>query len=241
MTETAVHAAPGPEGKPPAAAAIDAAVFDAYGTIFDVMSVLGPARAKLGAKAEQLGETWRRKQLEYTWLRSQMGLYADFWHVTGESLDFAMAAQGIEDGLMRASLMQAYLSIGAYKDSGDVLARLKKAGKKTAILSNGNMSMLVAAANHAQISQHLDAVLSIDEVRVYKPHPSVYKLVTDKLGVPAARVLFVSGNGWDAAGAAAQGFQSLWINRASAPYERLPGQVRAQIKGIGDVPAAIGL
>jgi len=162
---------------------IDACVFDAYGTLFDVHSAVGRLRADVGPKADELSEIWRTKQLEYTWLRSLMGEYRDFWQVTGDALDYALARTEVDPAPIRDRLMDAYLGLDAYAEVPSMLARLKAAGLKTAILSNGEPNMLAAAVNAAGLSGHLDDVLSVDDLKIYKPHPSVYQLAVDRLGV----------------------------------------------------------
>lgn len=182
-------------------------MFDAYGTLFDVNSAAQRRRHKLGDKADKLAEIWRMKQLQYTWLRALMGTHADFWRVTGDALDFAMAAVGLADRALRDKLMELYLSLEAYPEVSDLLARLKMAGLKTAILSNGSPRMLEAAVKSAGLSSLLDHVLSVEAVGVFKPHPAVYKLAVERVGLPAARMSFQSSNAWDAVAAAEFGYR----------------------------------
>ncbi|MGE0744268.1 MAG: haloacid dehalogenase type II [Rhodospirillales bacterium] len=218
---------------------IGACVFDAYGTLFDVHSAVARCHDRIGPRAAELSEIWRRKQLEYTWLRSLMGRYEDFWRVTGDALDYAMAAIGQDDAALRSQLMQLYLTLDAYPDVAPALEQLKAAKMKLAILSNGTMSMLVSAAKSAGLSQMLDEILSVDAVSVYKPHASVYQLAVDKLEVPAARICFVSANGWDAAGGALFGLRAAWINRAGAPRDNLASAPACEIASIAELPALI--
>ena len=175
------------------------------------------SKDRLGADWAAVSELWRRKQLEYSWLRTLMGRHADFWHVTAEALDYALAAHGRDDPALRAFLMQQYFSLDAYPDAVPILDRLRASGFKTAVLSNGSPTMLVGAINSARLSDRLDAVLSVETAAVFKPHPSVYQIAVDKLGLPAHRICFVSANGWDAVGAAAFGLRVIWINRTKAP------------------------
>jgi 2-haloacid dehalogenase len=218
---------------------VGAVVFDAYGTLIDISEIANECRDRLGTKAEPLSRLWREKQLQYTWLRSLMGAYVDFWHVTSEALDFSMAALGIDDPPLRALLMQLYLSPKIYADVSPMLHALKGRGLRTAILSNGSPTMLAAAVNSNMLRPLLDAVLSVDAVKTYKPHPSVYQLAPDRLAVPAGRVLFVSANGWDAAGAGHFGFQVAWINRTGQPPEALAHGPQLEIKTLADLPALI--
>ena len=170
-----------------------------------------------------------------------MGRHIDFWHVTGESLDYVLATLKREDPALRAMLMQQYLNLDPYPDVPDMLRRLKDAGMKTAILSNGSPTMLTAAVNSAGLSSLLDASLSVEAVGVYKPHPSVYQLAVDKLGVASPRICFLSSNGWDAAGAAAFGFRVVWVNRAGQPAENLPASPERQIASLAQLPSLLGL
>jgi 2-haloacid dehalogenase len=220
---------------------IDVCVFDAYGTLFDYASAALRCKDALGADWAAFSDLWRRKQLEYTWLRSLMGRHADFWHLTGESLDYALAAFKRRDPTLRASLMQQFLSLDCYSDVGVMLTRLREAGLKTAILSNGSPTMLTAAVNSSGIARMLDGAFSVEKVGVYKPHPSVYQIVVDELAVTANRVCFMSSNGWDAAGAAAFGFRTVWVNRNKMPVENLPAHPEAEIPTLADLPKLLGL
>ena len=216
-------------------------VFDAYGTLFDYNTAAGRHSAVLGEKAAPLADLWRLKQLQYTWLRSLMGRYTGFWQVTGEALDFAMGELGIEDEALRANLMEAYLTLDAYPEVTETLTTLRAQGLKTAILSNGEPGMLDAAVQAAGIAENLDAVLSVEEVGIYKPHPSVYQLVVDRLGVEAANVSFQSSNAWDANGAAAFGFRVAWCNRFGQGQERVPEAPDAEIATLAELPALLGI
>ncbi len=222
-------------------AATRACVFDAYGTLFDLTSAARRCADALGDKAEALGALWRTRQLEYSWLRSLMGAHADFWQVTGESLDYALAVLGIADAALRARLMDAFLHIQAYPDAVTVLDALKRARRPAAILSNGSPRMLSAAVESARLGHLLDHVLSVEEAGIYKPHPRVYELAVRRLGVAAEHICFVSSNGWDAAGAAQFGFKAVWANRAGAPRERLPGEPAAELSGLDRLPALLGI
>ncbi|HEX9462545.1 MAG TPA: haloacid dehalogenase type II [Alphaproteobacteria bacterium] len=220
---------------------IGACVFDAYGTLFDYASAAARCKEALGADWERLSDLWRRKQVEYTWLRSLMGRHTDFWHVTGESLDYALSATKRQDPALRATLMQQYLSLDPFPEVTAMLQRLKDKGMRTAILSNGSPTMLTAAVNSAKLSTLIDMALSVEAVGVYKPHASVYQLAVDKLAVPAPRICFLSSNGWDAAGAAAFGFRVVWVNRTGLPAENLPGSPERQVKSLAELPALLGL
>ncbi len=225
----------------PAFQDIGACVFDAYGTLFDVHSAARRASDALGDKAAAVSAVWRDKQLQYTWLRSLMAAHADFWQVTGEALDFALAAQGIEDAALRARLMELYLSLEAYPDVVPALTKLRAGGKQTAILSNGAPEMLSAAVESAGLDAVLDASLSIEEVGIYKPDARVYQLAVDRLGVEARRICFVSTNCWDAHGAANFGFTVAWMNRFDQQDERLPGAPATVMQGLDELPGLLGL
>ncbi len=221
--------------------ATTACVFDAYGTLFDFLSASKRCRDALGDKADALGQLWRTRQLEYSWLRSLMGAHADFWQVTGEALDFAMASLGIEDAALRDRLMDLFLHIEAFPDAKRVLEALKRARRPALILSNGSPGMLDAAMKSASVADLLEAALSVESAGIYKPHRRVYELVTRHLDCAPTQVCFVSSNGWDAAGAAHFGFQAVWANRSSAPRESLPGTLAAEIGSLDALPPLLGL
>lgn len=207
--------------------AIRTCVFDAYGTLFDV-SAAARLAAEEGHPAfaqvwQSLAETWRLKQLQYTWIRSLAGAHIDFWTVTLDALDFALDAHGLagDEGL-NARLRTLYWELQAYPEVPMMLADLKKSGVTTAILSNGSPDMLAAAVESAGIGDRLDAVLSVEEVGIFKPDARVYDLVGARFGTSPEEVLFVSANGWDAAASAGYGFQTIWVNRRGEPVDRLP-------------------
>ncbi len=214
---------------------IKACVFDAYGTLFDVHSAVAGLKPRLGEKAQAVSALWRAKQLEYTWLRSLMREYVDFWQVTGDALDYALESQQLDDSSLRDDLMQAYLALECYEEVPGVLERLRGAGIRTAILSNGSPRMLDAAVRSAGLDALIDDVWSVDDLRVYKPHPAVYRLAVDALGVAAREICFLSSNAFDVAGAAVFGFQVVWINRFGQSRDRLPGDPVAQIHTLDEL------
>lgn len=220
-------------------APIDACVFDAYGTLFDVNAAAKRHAASLGERWPDLAATWRRKQLEYTWLRSLMGDYADFWHVTRDALLYALEKHGHEDSTLVEKLMTSYRTLEAYPDATSTLAWMKHLGLKIIILSNGTQAMLTDAIAAAHLDRLVDAVLSVGAVNLYKPHPRVYQLAVDRLGMQPARVCFVSSNGWDAVGAAHYGFRAVWINRNDDPRERLPAAAEVEIKSLSELQPLI--
>jgi 2-haloacid dehalogenase len=223
-------------------AGLRAVVFDAYGTLFDVASAAERTRDLLGEKAGPLADLWRQKQLQYTWLRALMGHHADFWQVTGEALDYSLDAMRLASTPdLRRRLMEAYERIGPCADAREALVRLKAARLKLAILSNGAPRMLAAAVRSAGLDDLIDETLSVEAVGIYKPHPSVYKLAVDRLGVWPAELGFVSANGWDAWGAKAAGLRVAWCNRAGLPRERLGEPPDVELTTLADLPRALGL
>ena len=218
---------------------VKACVFDAYGTLFDFAAAAKGCRDVLGDGIDQLTALWREKQLQYTWLRALQGRHADFWQVTGDALDFALETLGVEKPGLRDRLMRLYLTLDAFPEVPDVLARLKKAGLKTAILSNGSPKMLDAAVKAAKLDALLDAVLSVETVGVYKPHPKVYQLAVDRLRIPAASIAFRSSNAWDAYAASAFGMQVVSCNRYGQRPERLPGAPDRVVSPLAELPALV--
>jgi 2-haloacid dehalogenase len=219
---------------------VKACVFDAYGTLFDFASAAKGCRDVLGDGIDKLTALWRDKQLQYTWLRALQGRHADFWQVTGDALDFALETLAIDKPGLRDRLMSLYLTLDAFPEAPDVLTRLKKAGLRTAILSNGSPKMLEAAVKAAKLDALLDAVLSVEAVGVYKPHPKVYQLAADRFGVPAAAIAFQSSNAWDAYAASAFGMQVVWCNRYGQRRERLPGTPDRSVRSLAELPSLVG-
>ena len=220
---------------------IQACVFDAYGTLLDFNSAVMHCADEIGPDAARLSEMWRQKQLQYTWLRSLMRDHADFWQVTGEALDFSLAALGIDNPALRDRLMALYRELDAFPEVPDTLTRLKDAGMRTAILSNGAPEMLDAAVKANGLDALLDDVLSVEDVGVFKPDPRVYQLSVDRLGVAKENICFLSSNGWDAAGAGSFGFRVVWINRYGQPVEHLPARPDAEIDTLSPLPDILGL
>ena len=218
---------------------VEACVFDAYGTLFDVHSAVGRHRARIGEAADCVSATWRAKQLQYTWLRSLMDRWTPFAKVTEDSLDFALDEAGIANDALRADLLAAYRSLESYPEVVGVLDALRSGGMRTAILSNGSRDMLDAAVGSAGLAGRLDAVLSVDDVRVFKPHPDVYRLACDRLGVRREAVCFLSSNAWDAAGAATFGFRVVWVNRFGQVPERLPDPADIEVDTLAPLPGLV--
>lgn len=218
---------------------IRACVFDAYGTLFDYASAAAGCRDVLGDKLERLTALWRDKQLQYTWLRAIQGRHADFQQVTGDALDFAFATLGLTDSALRSRLMDLYLKLDAFPEVPETLRRLRNGGMKTAILSNGSPMMLKAAVENAGLVGLFDAILSVEDVGVFKPHPKVYQLAVDRLDMPASAISFQSSNAWDAYAASAFGMQVVWCNRYGQMRERLPGSPDQEIKSLAELPPLV--
>jgi 2-haloacid dehalogenase len=212
--------------------AIDVLLYDAYGTLWDVHSVMQRCEACWPGKGVQVSQLWRTKQLEATWLRSLMGRYVPFSTVTREALEFACESMGlILDESQKHGLMAEYLTLATFPDVADALMR--KVAGRTGILSNGSPDMLEPLVKHSGLK--FDAVLSVDEVKVFKPAPRVYQLAVDRFGVPKERIGFVTSNFWDAAGAKSFGFTVYWINRGGVAAERLgfqPDRILKSLAGL---------
>jgi len=217
---------------------LDALVFDAYGTLFDVNSVVGLCDELWPGKGERLGQLWRTRQLEYTWQRSLMQRYEDFSHVTEAGLRYACAALGLSLGdAQRRRLMDAYLHLAAFPEVREALASLS--GLRLAILSNGSPAMLDPVVANAGLGGVFKAVISVDGLKQYKPAPAVYQLAVDRLGVPKERIGFVSSNCWDACGAKSYGFTTFWINRSGAPVDELGAAPDHIIRNLTELPALV--
>ena len=219
---------------------IRACVFDAYGTLFDVNSPVQKLATEIGDKASDLARLWRQKQLEYTWLRSLMGVHADFWHVTGDALDFSLEALKIEDPGLRDELMTLYLKLDAYPEVAETLQVVRAMSKRTAILSNGSPSMLDSAVRAAGLEKYFDMVLSVEDVGIYKPSRRVYQHAMQKLQIQdAPSICFVSANSWDAQAAAQFGFQVVRLNRNGQSEDRIPGKPVAAIQSLSELAALL--
>lgn len=207
-------------------------IFDAYGTLFDVHAAIGRFRGEAGPDADRMSDIWRTKQLEYTWTLTLGGHYADFWTLTERALDFALARVPSVNKALKPKLLEAYFQLDAFPDARAALSALKGKGHKTGILSNGSPAMLKGAVEAAGIGGDLDAVLSVDAIKMFKPRPEVYRMVTDHYGCKPGEVTFASSNRWDVAAGVANGFRSVWVNRGKAPDEYLdlaPAQVLSDL------------
>lgn len=218
---------------------VEACVFDAYGTLFDFNTAALAARDELGDDWQRLSDLWRQKQLQYTWLRGLAGRHADFWQVTGDALDFSLATLQIDRPGLRARLMDLYLHLGTYPEVAATLRELKAGGMKLAILSNGTPAMLAAVVTSSGLDGVFDAVLSVEDVGAFKPHPAVYGLASDRLRVAPAAICFLSSNGWDAYSAKAFGFRVLWCNRFGQAAERIPETPDGEISDLSALPPIV--
>ena len=205
---------------------VNICIFDAYGTLFDVTSA-----TRMVANEEEyssfpnhsvkVSNSWRIKQLEYSWLRNIMHEYIDFWQITKDALDFALEENQIKNEKLRQRLLDVYWNLSAYPEAHDVLKTLKANNIQTGILSNGSKQMLNSAVVSANLKNYLDKIISIDGIEIYKPDPKVYQMVLDQFNCKIEEVLFISSNGWDIAGASKFGFTTLWVNRNLIPKDRL--------------------
>jgi len=220
--------------------AVRACVFDAYGTLFDVHAPLRKLAAEIGPDADSISRLWRQKQLEYSWLRSLMGVHADFWHVTGDALDFALEAHAVNEPGLKDEIMALYLKLEAYPEVADALQAVRGRGLRTAILSNGSPAMLDSAVRSAGLERWFDAVLSVEDVGIYKPSRRVYRHAMQKLQLhDAPSICFVSANTWDAQGAATFGFQTVRVDRFGLKDDRIPGRPVALISDLSRLAALL--
>jgi len=194
-------------------------IFDAYGTLFDVHACIARFEKEAGPDIARLSDIWRTKQLEYTWTLTLAGHYTDFWTLTERALDYALARVPAVPKTLKPQLLESYFQLDAFADARKALTALKAAGHRTGILSNGSPKMLDGAVDGAGLRGELDAVLSVDVLKMFKPRPEVYALVTERFQCKPGDVTFVSSNRWDVMASVSVGFRGLWINRASMPDE----------------------
>lgn len=214
---------------------VRAVLFDAYGTLFNVHAPMAKLADEIGPDAGSISDLWRAKQLQYTWLRSLMGVHADFEQITAGALDFALGQYGRDTPELRDRLLSLYFTLDAYPDAISALSALRQQGIVTGILSNGSPSMLGKAVNSAGLGALLDHVLSVEEVGIYKPHPSVYRFGQERVGSAPGEIGFVSANGWDAHGAAQFGFAVIHLHRTPQTAERLPGKPLQIVQNLDEI------
>jgi 2-haloacid dehalogenase len=217
---------------------IKAVLFDAYGTLFDVHSVIAECEKAFPGQGAALSQAWRTKQLETTWLRSLGNRYVSFWQITQDAFDVALRQLKLECAPQdRLQILNSYFSLNAYAEVHSVLDQLRAKNLITGTLSNGSPEMLNAVLDSANVRGKLDHVISVDSVRRYKPDPLVYQLGVDQTGIPAVQILFVSSNAWDVAGASWFGFQPFWVNRAGAPAHALDAKPVGEGRTLTDILA----
>lgn len=223
---------------------ITTCIFDAYGTLFDVnaaarLAADEPGQEALAAVWPQVARDWRLKQLQYTWLRAVAGQHCDFWQVTQDGLDWAMEAAELDDPVLRERLLALYWELPAYSEVPDMLATLASKGMQIGILSNGSPDMLAGAVESAGLGEFISVNLTVESVEIFKPSAKVYDLVETHFVCSRNEVLFVSSNGWDAAGAAGYGFQTAWVNRANEPMDRLYAKPHHVLSDLTTIPDLI--
>jgi 2-haloacid dehalogenase len=212
---------------------VQACVFDAYGTLFNVASPIEKLSGSIGEQAPNVAKLWRQKQLEYSWLRSLMGVHADFWTVTRDALDHALEVYNITEPDLADELMTLYLKLDAYGEVAAALQAVRAKGKRCAVLSNGSPSMLDSALRNAGLEKLFEHVLSVEEVGIYKPSRRVYRLAMQKLQIAdAPSICFISANSWDAQAAAQFGFQVAKVARGANFNDRIPGRPAAVIDNL---------
>ncbi|MBC7415694.1 MAG: haloacid dehalogenase type II [Herminiimonas sp.] len=222
--------------------AIQAIIFDAYGTLFDVYSIAALAEKRFPGQGDALATLWRDKQIEYTRLRTMCSMYKPFWEVTQDALVFSCKKLGLAlDFDAQHALMAQYAKLPPFPENLSVLEQLRVQGFKLAILSNGNPQMLEAVVKAAGLQATFQHLLSVDSVRKFKTAPEAYQLGTDMFGIPAKNILFVSSNCWDVCGAAWFGYTTFWVNRAGAPLEELGVAPHAEGRSLTDLLAFAAL
>ena len=220
-----------------ALAATEICVFDAYGTLFDFNSAVARHRAAIGPKADALADLWRAKQIQYTWLRNGMGAYDKFWQVTGEALDHCLAAHGIADAGVREKLMRAYLALDPFPEVPAMLDRLTRAGKRLAILSNGDQDMLEAAGPY--IGFRFDHVISVEQAGYFKPHWKSYAKAAEIIGENRSGILFVANHAFDCIGAKSCGMRTAFVDRRNRPFGRTPHQPDLVVADFAELAAML--
>ena len=208
-----------------------AIVFDAYGTLFDVNSAAEKSKDKIGNKWENFANFWRTTQLEYTWLRSLMKKHKNFWQITEDSLDKSMETFQIDKSL-RNDLLSLYKELSPFSEVKNVLENLKKKSFKLAILSNGTPELLNHLVKSSDLENLFDDIFSIEEVKIYKPHPSVYDIPVNKYKVSKGEITFLSANTWDVSGAGNYGYNSIWVNRNNSVFDKLDYKPKNEVKNL---------
>ena len=218
---------------------IRACVFDVYGTLLDFNSASKKLRDKIGPKSEQLSALWRSKQLEYSWLRTLMGKHADFDQITAAALDFSLSTLGIRNKELRNDLMGLFHKLEPFPEVSKILKELKSNELSVVILSNGTPHTLTVSLQQAKINFYFDEIYSIETVGKFKPHPDVYRIPCDGLGLEPKDIAFISANSWDIAGAANFGLKTIWVNRWGAKNEVLTFDPNFEIRDLTMLPELI--
>ena len=213
---------------------IKAIIFDAYGTLFDVNSAAEKCKNKIGEKWEPFANYWRTTQLEYTWLRSLMGRHQDFWKITEQSLDKSMEIFKI-DSSMKDELLDLYKVLSTFPEVKETLKKLKEKKYKLAILSNGTPSLLKGLVSSNNLESIFDDVLSIEEVKIYKPHPNVYNIPIKKYRIEKNQFAYLSSNTWDVSAAGNFGFNAVWVNRNKNIFDNLDYKPITEINNLSDL------
>lgn len=221
--------------------ATKAIVFDLYGTLYDVHSVVQHCDASYPGRGREISVMWRQKQLEYTWLRSLMGQYISFEHATRDALVYTCNHLKLDlDEAICTALCGAYLNLSPYPEVSAALKRLRDMGLPLAILSNGSVFSINSVVQGSGLQEHFTQLLSVEQVGVFKPDPRVYAFACRELALPASQILFVSSNAWDASGARHFGFDVCWVNRHGNTFDELGATPRAVVAGVDEIPALIG-
>jgi 2-haloacid dehalogenase len=216
-------------------------LFDAYGTLFDVHSAVQQLQSELGEQAAAISDLWRQRQVEYTWLLAGMGRYAPFWSVTEDALDFALQAHGVASARLRDRLLDAYRAPSIYDDVPTTLDELRRLEVRAAVFTNADPAMVSGALDASGIADRFDVVVSTDELRTFKPMPATYAHALERARVTADSALFVTANGWDAAGATSAGLTVAWCNRARAPRERLGIDPAFEVHALPDTVSCLSI
>ena len=219
-------------------------VFDVYGTLLDVDAAAREAAAEPGMENltdswAQLAGAWRQRQLSYSWLRTTMQRYQNFWTITEDALDVTMAEMGLKDDQLRERLLSLYTALTAYDEVPLFLDQVSNKGEGIGVLSNGSPAMLDSALSAAGILTCFDQVLSVDSLGLYKPDPAVYRLVTNAYCCSPADVTFFSSNNWDVAGAGSYGFRTIWVNRAGRVWDELPEPPTHKVSSLNEALALL--
>ena len=217
--------------------AINAVVFDLYGTLYDVHSVVSRCEDYYPGRGPEISALWRQKQLEYTWLRSLMGQYLSFEEATEDALVYTCKHLKLPlDNAVRVALCEAYLTLAPYPEAPPALDALNTMGLPLAILSNGSVRSMDRVVNGSGLRHHFTELISVESVKVFKPHTKVYELAERRLDLPRSEILFVSSNAWDAAGAGHFGYSVCWVNRAGNTFDELGTLPDVMVAGLDEVP-----